>query len=338
MPDKSIEVYNKTEKYLLAHPDLKQRISNLGWVYNSIGDIIPQTTDNYWSGHHFPFIESWQEFQISFNLICFGLYKQAFVSLRSGMELGLLSVYYNINDEGHSTVQNWLNSKDTPDSNSPPASKIWKILLSNNNINKFNNKHNLRKIFDDLGYLHNYIHTKGLKFSNTLGIFKSNSQTFEPEIIRDWLDSYESIISLVTTLHLLKYPIAVMQFDYRSKFGIDMPNFGGLDRNKILEIANLLPKDHFLDIEVIASEDLDTQHTIKQIQALPDITLEQMEEQVLTLEKLFIKGIGFKRWLEKEQKIYATLKMEFSETMISRVSILEEWAKENNLLESGEEP
>jgi hypothetical protein len=127
--DKSIEVYKQTENYFTENPDVKSRIEELGWVYHTVGMIIPQNFENLWSGHFFPFIESWEELQVSFNLICFGLYKQAFVSLRSGLELGLLSVYYNINDDGHNTVKDWLKSKDIKEANTPPAHKIWKILL-----------------------------------------------------------------------------------------------------------------------------------------------------------------------------------------------------------------
>lgn len=81
--------------------NLEERISKLGWAYYSIGSVIPQTVDSLWSGHFFPYTESWDELQVSFCLSLFGLYKQAMVSLRSGLELGLLSVYWNLNDDGH---------------------------------------------------------------------------------------------------------------------------------------------------------------------------------------------------------------------------------------------
>ena len=104
--------------------------------------IVPQNLDNFWSGHYFPFIDSWEELQVSFTQICFGLYKQAFVSLRSGLELGMLSVYFNINDDGHNAVREWLNSKDK----TPRAEKIWKILRQNDNIKKFDEKHDLEQV------------------------------------------------------------------------------------------------------------------------------------------------------------------------------------------------
>src|SRR5690606_3145701 len=88
-PDKSIKVYRETEKYFEANPDIKKRIDELGWIYHTFGMIVTQNFENFWSGPYFPCIDSWEELQVSFNQIYFGLYNQAFVSLRSGLELGL---------------------------------------------------------------------------------------------------------------------------------------------------------------------------------------------------------------------------------------------------------
>lgn len=335
-PDKSIEVYKQTEEYFIANPNIRSRIEELGWIYHTVGMIIPQNLENFWSGHFFPFVESWEELQISFNLICFGLYKQAFVSLRSGLELGLLSVYYNINDDGHNAVKEWLSSRDTAEANTPRANKIWEILLSNNNIKKFNDKHNLRQTFDNLGYLHNYVHTKGVKYSNKMGTAKSNFQTFEPKLIEKWLKSYADIVSIVCSMHLLKYPIAVIRFDYSRKFGIDIPSFGGLEEFNIDKIAKILPDEYLTDIEVIANEDPETQQTIQEVSSFPNMTEEQVEEQIINLEKMTIEnGEGFTKWLKNQEKLLKSLgESEFDEKMKNRIELLRKWATENDFLDS----
>jgi len=334
-PDKSIEVYKQTEKHFNENPEVKKQIEELGWIYHTIGIIIPQNFENFWSGHFFPFIESWEELQVSFNLVCFGLYKQAFVSLRSGLELGLLSVYYNINDDGHNAVKDWLNSKNIRDANTPNADKIWKILLSNENIKKFNDKHNLRETFDNLGYLHNYVHTKGAKHSNRMGLLKSNCQTFESKLIDKWLTSYADIISLVCSLHLLKYPIAVIRFDYSKKFGIDIPSFGGLEEFNIDKFTKILPNQYLTDIEAIANEDPTTQQTIKEISSLPDMSELQLEEQIINLEKSLIEGAGFTKWLENQERWLKSFgQCEFDEKMKKRIELLRIWATENGFLDS----
>jgi hypothetical protein len=331
-PDKSIEVYRQTENYFDSNPKIKSRIEELGWIYHTVGMIIPQNFENLWSGHYLPFVDSWEELQVSFNQICFGLYKQAFVSLRSGLELGMLSVYFNINNDGHNAVKSWLNSNE----NTPRTDRIWKILKQNENIKKFDNKHNLEKVHKELGYLHNYVHTKGAKHSNRMGILKINSQTFEEKLILKWLKSYADIISLVSTLHLLKYPISVIRFDYSRKFGIDIPSFGGLEEYDINKIASILPKKYLEDIEAIANEDLTTQETIKEISSFPDMTEEEVEEQIISLEKMSIEnGEGFIKWLENQEKLLKLLELEsFSDKMKSRIELLRQWAEENRFMES----
>ena len=335
-PDKSIEVCKETEKYFETKPELKKRIEELGWIYHTVGMIIPQNMEIFWSGHYFPFIDSWEELQVSFTQVCFGLYKQAFVSLRSGLELGLLSVYFNINDDGHNTVKEWLNSKETKDADTPYAKTIWKILLQNENIKKFNEKHNIKAVHENLGYLHNYVHTKGAKHSNRMGLLKSNSQTFEAKLISKWLDSYADIISLISTLHLLKYPISVIRFDYSKKIGIDIPNFGGLEEYNIDKIASILPEKYLEDIELIAKEDPTTQETIQEISSFPDMTEEQVEEQIINLEKMSIEnGEGFTKWLKNQEKFLKSLGLnEFEDKMKSRIELLRKWSTENGFLDS----
>jgi hypothetical protein len=335
-PDKSIEVYKESEKYFETNPEIKKRIEELGWIYHTVGMIVPQNFENLWSGHYFPFIDSWEELQVSFTQICFGLYKQAFVSLRSGLELGMLSVYFNINDDGHNAVKEWLQAKDKKEADTPFAKTIWKILLQNDNIKKFNEKHDIETVHKNLGYLHNYVHTKGAKHSNRMGLLKSNSQTFEAELISKWLKSYADIISLVSTLHLLKYPISVVRFDYSKKFGIDIPSFGGLEEYNIDKIASLLPDKYIEDIEKIANEDPATQQTIKEISAFPDMTELQVEEQIVNLEKSLIEdGEGFTKWLENQERWLKSFgQSEFDEKMKNRIELLRIWATENDFLES----
>lgn len=335
-PDKSIEVYRQTVIYFEDNPEIKKRVEELGWIYHTVGMIIPQNIENLWSGHYFPFRDSWEELQVSFNQICFGLYKQAFVSLRSGLELGMLSVYFNINDDGHNAVKEWLQCKNVKEADTPYTKTIWKILKQNENIRLFNEKHDLETVHKNLGYLHNYVHTKGAKHSNRMGMLKSNSQSFEPKLILKWLDTYADIISLACTLHLLKYPISVIRFDYRKKFGIDIPSFGNLEEYNIDKISNILPANYLADIEAIAQEDNSTQETIKEISALPDMTEEQVEEQIINLEKMSIEyGEGFTTWLGN-QEIFLKSQGEvvFDEKIKSRIAMLRHWAEENNFMES----
>ena len=112
--DLSIEVHKKTTDYF-AQSGLDEKINEISWCFHAVQGVIPHTNESFWSGHFFPMTECWEELQVSLNLCHFGFYKQAMCSLRSALELGLLSVYWNINDDGHISIKDWLKSEeDTP--------------------------------------------------------------------------------------------------------------------------------------------------------------------------------------------------------------------------------
>jgi hypothetical protein len=334
-PEKSIDVYKKTDLFLQKNIDIKKKIEDLGWIYFSIGKTIPQTTENFWSGHFFPFMDSWDELQISFNLATFGLYKQAFTSLRSGLELGLLSIYYNINDDGHQVVQDWLKSKNSWEANTPRIDKIWKILNSNNNIQSFDDKLKLRERFDKLSFLHNYVHTKGYKYSNHLGIFKSNFQTFEEKILLKWIDTYQEIITIIITLHLLKYPIGIIEFDWNKKIGIDNP-FPVLESFEIEKVCNLLSENYISEIKKIAKNDKKTQDLFNHIKNMSDMTELDKEEQIIRLDKMSIElhPEGFVGWEKQERKLIDQFKytQEDRQKVLDKIELLKNWAKKKGLL------
>ncbi|WKZ71124.1 MAG: hypothetical protein QY331_07650 [Melioribacteraceae bacterium] len=333
-PEKSLEVLQQTEKYFIEKPDIKNKIEELGWVYHSIGKSIPQTTENFWSGHYFPYVESWDELQISFNLVAFGLYKQAFMSLRNALEVGMLSVYYNIDDDGHKVVKDWLNSKDTWEANTPRSDKIWKILKSNGNINKFNELFRLEDEFNSLSFLHNFVHTKGYKFSNKLGIPKPNCQTFAEDIFLKWLNTYQRIIEFILILHILKYPISIIEYDWSVKIGIDNP-FPVLEVFEIEKIKKILPKEYFDELKKIAENDKNTQDLFDHICNLPDMSENDQESQIIRSVKMFIEhGEGFIEWEKKERELMKECSDEVKEKISKRIEIIREWAIENNMMKS----
>lgn len=180
--------------------------------------------------------------------------------------------------------------------------------------------------------MHNYVHTKGYKYSNQLGIFKSNFQTFEEKIFLKWLTTYQEIIIIIVTLHLLKYPIGVIEFDWYKKIGIDNP-FPVLEIFEIERISNLLPNDYMTAIKKIADKDKFTQDLYRHIKNIPDMTQEEIELQSLDLDKSMIEnGQGFLEW-EKQQREWMTKYYnEDEKKFLKRIEILRKWAIENNMM------
>ena len=283
------KVLNETKLFLIKNNNFEKELFSLLWAYYSIGNSIPQTTENYWSGHYFPYSESYDELQISFLLCKQGLYKQAMTSLRSVLEVGILSVYYNISDEGHKLVQGWYQSGAGKENDTPYFNSIWKILIKHKNFVKFNSYFDLEKRIKNLELLHNYIHTKGLKFSNKFGLYKSNALTFHEKGFKKWIKTANEVVSIVIILHLLKYPIAILEYDYTKKFGIEIPEFGGLNSFGIEKIKEVIGKETAEVLLNIALEDEKVITIMNEIKSMPEISKAEIQEQIDTKNKIINK-------------------------------------------------
>jgi hypothetical protein len=77
---------------------------------------------------------------------------------------------------------------------------------------------------------------------------------------------------------------------------------------------------------------------IKEISELPDLSGEQVEDQILYLDKMTIEcGEGFTLWLENQKSMLNSLGFaEFDEKMTMRINTLRNWATENGFLDSME--
>src|SRR5579871_570612 len=279
--DRSIEVYKQTQQWFESS-DLNVVLHDLSWVYFILGKMIPQTMESMCSGHFFPYTESWDELQISFTLCIFGLYKQSMVSLRSGLELGLLSVYWNLNDDGHKVIKDWVHSKQ----DTPKLGEIAKKLAAHGNFKLLDDAFDLKIQLSEFNYLHNYVHTKGRKYSNTLASKPVPGQHFDSKAIETWLQAFEGVIRILCILHLTKYPIGTVRYDFSRKFGIDIPAFGGLDKHEVDRLEHFIGTEIFQTIAHIGSIDPNVKEIMDWVQSLPDMTPEQLDQQSFRLENL----------------------------------------------------
>src|SRR2546421_3533237 len=119
------EVVASTATFFEDNPEYAQIIENYVLVFHCIFDLIPATVDNFWSGNLFPYTEAEYELHSSIYFATRGFYKHALNSLRSVLELGLLSVYWDIEDKSHIEIQEWLHSKE----DTPFRKKVKKRLL-----------------------------------------------------------------------------------------------------------------------------------------------------------------------------------------------------------------
>lgn len=240
-----------------------------------------------------------------------------------------MSVYYNLNDDGHNVIKAWLRAEASWEANTPTSKRIWKILLSNENIKHFDEKHGLQQLFEELGFLSNFVHAKGHQYSNFVGKRKSNYQTFEADVFIKWLKTYEKVVSLVITLHMLKYPISTIRYDWDRKVGFDNP-FPVCDSYIVDNFEGVIGVEFFQDIAQIAKKDNVTQDLIAHVLGMPDLTKNERKEKVIEFDKLMIEiGNGFELWKENELNLYASTSKETRTELIDKINKLESWAKSN---------
>lgn len=324
--EKSNEVYKETELYL-EQSRLYDDLCNRFWMYISLRDLIPQNSDNLWSGHVFPYEDSSNELQVSYNICCAGFYKQAMSSLRSALELGLLSVYWNINDDGHITIKSWLSSKlDTP-----RIDEIWHRVSKHKNFRIFQEKYNLKDRLLKLNDLHNYVHTKGYHYSNYPTAFKSNFQTFEEDSFIKWYNYFNEVVDVLTLLHLIKYPLGTLKIDYSKKFGVDVPTLGGLQIYEVERIEDVLGNKIFSILYDIAEQDEHVNSIRNWMNELDDMTEDDVYNQIMKLEKSYIEHEGLNIWKRNMGKMYEILAP--NERNRKMIDQLIQWAKENDYIE-----
>ncbi len=215
-----------------------------------------------------------------------------------------------------------MKSEDSSEADTPRTGEIWKILYTNQNISLFEERYNLRNRFNNLNILHNYVHTKGIKYSNKLGLFKSNFQTFEVVILNKWIKTYKDVAILIITLHLLKYPIGVIEYDWDQKVGIDNP-FPVLSKYEIERLKEILPQGYIDFIVELATKDKTTQELFEYIKQLPNMSEDEVEKQITDLSKSLIEnGNGFIDWEKQELKLIKSYSKPSKQKALKRISML----------------
>jgi hypothetical protein len=110
--EKVVDILDRTNNYLTDHEDGDARdINEHLSAYRSLIHLVPETVEQFWSGHIFPLAEGEYELESSIVLSKLGFYKHAISALRNVLELGLLSVHWDIGGQSHIDIQGWFRSE-----------------------------------------------------------------------------------------------------------------------------------------------------------------------------------------------------------------------------------
>jgi hypothetical protein len=273
--------YNKTQEFINKNNKLLSEGSKFFRAYYSLIGLIPQTLDRVLTGHAFPFIESYQELENSYQLCCFGFYKYSYISLRSVCELGLLSVYWDKKDKSHIDIEKWLNSKE----DTPFKGKILNGLNEIENFRNFPQKKDLEHKIDELyKELSGFVHTKGYHFSSRAHN-KINHNTFNESAFYKWFNFMKRVIQILIIIHLLKYPIGLQYTPMENKYGLNGPMGGFLHPDQSNLIRDILDRDILEILQEISNKDSEAISFAEAINRLPDISEEDLKQQCIDDDK-----------------------------------------------------
>lgn len=263
-----------------------------------LGQNFPmRDISDFFSGENFSMVESFEEIETSYQLIKYGFYKQSMISLRTSLEIGLLSIYWSIIGKDSSEFKEWFSSKrDTPYKNK----KFWNKLKSNKNIENFDKKFDLIEEIKSFG-LSDFVHTKGIWFSN-FGEFQRKLKGRDKiENFNEWLVNFKNIIRIIEILHLLKFPTLNIRFSTEfllSKFGTfeNIPQFGAGYGNEMYITTSFIHENELSFISDLANSNAEVIEIKKWINKLPDLTEKEIENKIIETQKGNIKMSGFENW------------------------------------------
>lgn len=284
--ERILEVLEQTNKYFKTNKEMSSRIEETLWVFRSLEDLEPSTIENLFLGYRFPLMEANSEFENSIILCKLGFYKYAFIALRSVLELGILSTYWNADEGNHLYIQKWLISlEDTPKRNT-----VFTKLRKNQNFQKFDDKH---KCFDEgndlFRQLSNFVHTKGRRHSSyELG--NANFNRFNEKSLLKWFELMIRITKFIVVLHIIKYPVALQYTPIEQKFGLNGPAGGFFEPYQTEKIRHFLNKDVIMTLQEISDGDSEAIGMAKWVNEQPDIEDEEFHNQIKEFEKGFEKN------------------------------------------------
>jgi hypothetical protein len=331
--DKVLAVLQESNGCFEKNKELADSVVERIWIWRSLLSLLPQTIERLWSGHVFPLVEAEYEVESSAELCKLGFYKHAIGALRNVLELGLLSVYWDIDDQSHIDIKRWLASHEP----TPFLRAVFAKLREDDNIKRFDGRH---KIFEETTALYaklcDFAHTRGARFSSRK-LSNANFNTFHESSVKLWAELFFAVTKLVVAFHLLKYPVGLQYTPMEQKFGINGPIGGFLEPHESERLKRLFQKDVADTLQGISDNDPTAKSLAEWVNAQADITEDQLNEQFERQDRQMIEMQGYEHWIENEKRLYADFEKTSPAAYAQKLrhfESLRKWAEENGFIKS----
>jgi hypothetical protein len=259
------------------------------------------TAQNAFSGNLAPALEAEHEARTSFTLARMGLYKQALVSLRSVLELGLLSVYWDAHDQAHLDIQRWRAGMER----SPGLGTVERRLREVRGVAIYLESDpalldHVRRLSDDLGA---YVHTRGHRSSSAGLVPLTNIASFHAEAFDLWVQRLTEAVQFVLAIHLMKYPVGLQVTPLSEKFGLNPPA-GGLVEPHLREMYRAFLEPQMRDrLQSLSDGDAEAVGVRDWVESLPTLSDEDWRHELLKHDRQSIESGGYEMWARHRDSV-----------------------------------
>jgi hypothetical protein len=239
---------------------------------------------------YFPATETEMELDYSIKHALVGSYKSAFADLRRALELSLISVYLTSESCDTKIALDWVMSRSDTPGFSKSLNKLIKIGRYKEFNDEFKWKMNLQEFYWQLSeYSHNKGQLKGYRELNKTRSFLGSTSlpSINFETLDTFCDFYIKTVEEIIVVLSLYNPMILVGVPLDEKFGLNGPASGYFYDGQAELVHSLIPDEYKKYFKELAENDVEIQSVIDYFNSLPNMTAEEINEQVKAQKEFF---------------------------------------------------
>lgn len=274
------------------YKDIIQLGLSIDFIEYHQSDAVKADIKQLYSVGYFPATETEMELDHSIKHALIGSYKSAFADLRRSLELTLISVFLTSENYDTKKAVNWVMSK----SDTPGFSKSLDKLIKHGRFKEFNDKYEWKKNLQEFYWLlsdfsHNKGQLKGYRELNRTNFFTAGTSapSINYETLETFCDFYIKTVSEIVVMLALYNPMILVGVPLDEKFGLNGPASGFYYEGQAELVHELIPNNYKGYFKNLADNDLEIKSVVDYFNSLPDLTDEDIKEQIKMQNEFFDK-------------------------------------------------
>ncbi|MBI4646612.1 MAG: hypothetical protein HY738_08500 [Bacteroidia bacterium] len=232
---------------------------------------------------YFPSTEAEMELDHSIKHALIGSYKAAFADLRRAIELTLTSIYLTSEHTDKQEAVNWVTSQ----ANTPFVSDMLKKLARSGRYKNINDNYkwsdNLKQFYWNISdFAHNKGELKSYRHLNETNFFMSGTSAprVNLQTLYIFCDAFIACVEEIVVMLSLYNPVILVGLPMFEKFGTNPPMSGFYEEHQAEIVNQIIPIKYKVFFENLKQTDEEIKGIVDWVASHPDLTKEQIEEQL----------------------------------------------------------